>query len=303
MKARMQERGDGARNEMNEKNGTVRKTAGTERKKGGVLRRMLTVLLAAAMLFSLSGLSALAEDGSLEKLLQKGEMVLGLDVGFAPMGFYDENGDIVGYDIDLAREVCARLGVTLRCQPIEWLLKKQELNMGAIDCIWNGMSINADREENMALSVPYLANNQVLVVLGGSAFETMADLAGSRLGVQGGSSAEEALNDTPAFRDTLGQVVPFDDYTVALMDLDMGGVDTVLMDEVVANYYINEKQADYRILSETLIPEAYAVGFRKGDTALRDKVNGILNDMAADGTLAEITRRWFGENVSLIGQE
>ena len=131
----------------------------------------------------------------------------------------------------------------------------------------------------------------------------MADLAGKKVGLQGASSAEDALNEAEDFKATLGDVVPFDDYAIALMDLDVQGVDAVLMDEVVANYYINEKQADYRILEETLVPEEYAIGFRKGDQALCDAVNETLLAMAQDGTLAQITEKWFGSDVSLIGKE
>ena len=204
------------------------------------------------------------EDNSLQHILDKGTFIVGLDPAFPPMGF-DEDGVIKGYDIDLAREVCSRLGVELICQPIDWLSKEMELNQFNIDCIWNGLSINADREESMNLSVPYLNNNQVFVVKNQSAIESFADLEGKTVGLQGGSSAEDALNEATALLETLGKVVPVDDYAIALMDLDVGGVDAVLMDEVVANYYITTKQATYRILTETLVPELYAFGFRKAD--------------------------------------
>ena len=242
------------------------------------------------------------EDNSLQYILDKGTFIVGLDPAFPPMGF-DEDGVIKGYDIDLAREVCNRLGVELVCQPIDWLSKEMELNMYNIDCIWNGLSINPDREESMNLSVPYLNNNQVFVVKNDSAIETFADLAGKAVGLQGGSSAEDALNDAADLKETLGDVIPVDDYAIALMDLDIGGVDAVLMDEVVANYYITTKQADYRILTENLVPELYAIGFRKADEALGAKVEEILMDMAEDGTLTQITLQWFGKDISLLTAE
>ena len=242
------------------------------------------------------------EDNSLQYILDKGTFIVGLDPAFPPMGF-DEDGVIKGYDIDLAREVCSRLGVELICQPIDWLSKEMELNRFNIDCIWNGLSINADREESMNLSVPYLNNNQVFVVKNQSAIESFADLEGKTVGLQGGSSAEDALNEATALLETLGKVVPVDDYAIALMDLDVGGVDAVLMDEVVANYYITTKQATYRILTETLVPELYAIGFRKADEALNAKVEEILSDMAKDGKLSEITVQWFGKDISLLTGE
>lgn len=261
------------------------------------MKKLLSLVFALIMLFTVTAFAE--EDDSLQKILDKGTFIVGLDPAFPPMGF-DEDGTIKGYDIDLAREVCKRLGVELVCQPIDWLSKEMELNEYNIDCIWNGMSVNADRQESMNLSFSYLANNQVFVVLSDSPINTFADLAGKSVGLQGGSSAEEALNDAAELQDTLGEVVPVDDYAIALMDLDVGGVDAVLMDQVVAEYYITTKQADYRILEETLVPEEYAIGFRKADEALCSKVEEILLAMVEDGTLEEITTQWFGSNISLL---
>ncbi|MBR6524911.1 MAG: amino acid ABC transporter substrate-binding protein [Clostridia bacterium] len=264
------------------------------------LSKLYALALSLIMLLSCT---ALAEnDNSLQYILDKGTFIVGLDPAFPPMGF-DEDGEIKGYDIDLAREVCERLGVELVCQPIDWLSKEMELNGFNIDCIWNGLSINPDREDSMNLSIPYLNNNQVFVVKNNSAIETFRDLSGKIVGLQGGSSAEDALNDAADLLETLGEVVPVDDYAIALMDLDVGGVDAVLMDEVVANYYITAKQADYRILTENLVPELYTIGFRKADEALNGKVEEILMDMAQDGKLAEITIKWFGKDISLLTKE
>lgn len=263
-----------------------------------LLKQLLALTLSLIMI--LSALPAVAqEDNSLQAILDKGTFIVGLDPAFPPMGF-DEDGVIKGYDIDLAREVCVRLGVELVCQPIDWLSKEMELNLYNIDCIWNGLSVNPDREESMNLSIPYLNNNQVFVVKNDSAIQTFADLEGKAVGLQGGSSAEDALNDAADLLATLGDVIPVDDYAIALMDLDVGGVDAVLMDEVVANYYITTKQADYRILEENLVPELYAIGFRKNDEALCEKVEEILADMAKDGTLSQITLQWFGKDISLL---
>lgn len=262
-----------------------------------MLKKMFALVFALVMLFTLTAFAE--EDDSLNYILEKGTFIVGLDPAFPPMGF-DEDGEIMGYDIDLAQEVCDRLGIELIKQPIDWLSKEMELNNFNIDCIWNGMSVNADRQESMKLSFSYLANNQVFVVLNDSDINTFADLAGKTIGLQGGSSAEDALNDAEDLLDTLGEVIPVDDYAIALMDLDVQGVDAVLMDEVVAEYYITTKQADYRILEENLVPEEYAIGFRKGDEALCAKVEEILMDMVADGTMEEITTRWFGSNISML---
>lgn len=264
------------------------------------MKKMLVLLLACMMMVGVMAHHTLAEDDSLQYILDKGELVLGLDASFPPMGFTDEQGEIVGYDIDLAQEVCDRLGIKLVKQPIDWSAKEWELNNKNIDCIWNGMSVTLERQENMNLSLSYLKNEQVLVVRAADGIKTLADLAGKNLGLQAGSSADDALTAAADFKASLGAEFPYEDNTTALLDLGNGGVDAVLLDSVVAEYYITTMQADFVILEETLAGEEYAIGFRKGDNALSDKVNEILQDMAKDGKLAEITTKWFGENVSLI---
>lgn len=266
------------------------------------MKKLFVLLVACVMMIGVAAHHCLAEDTSLTALQEKGEMVLGLDASFPPMGFTDDAGEIIGYDIDLAAAVCERLGLALRCQPIDWDAKEMELNSGAIDCIWNGMSITPERQENMSLSLPYLKNEQVLVVRAGSGYKTLADLAGKNLGLQAGSSADDALTAAADFKATLKAVMPYEDNTVALLDLGNGGVDAVLVDSVVAEYYIAAMGVDYVILDEALAGEEYGIGFRKGDAALTAAVNEALLAMAQDGSLEEITVKWFGENVSIIGK-
>lgn len=267
-------------------------------------KKLFSLLLVSLMLVGAMAHHAFAEesDTSLADLQSRGEFVLGLDASFPPMGFADDNGNIIGYDIDLASAVCEKLGVTLRCQPIDWDAKQMELDSGAIDCIWNGMSVTPEREESMRLSLPYLKNNQVLVVLVGSEYTSTADLAGKILGLQAGSSAEDALDDAADFKASLGAVMPYENNAMALLDLENGGVDAVLVDLVVAEYYaaLNDQ---FQILEETLAGEEYAVGFRKTDNALADAVNAALLEMAEDGTIEALDQKWFGGSASIIGAE
>ncbi|MEG0767583.1 MAG: transporter substrate-binding domain-containing protein, partial [Clostridia bacterium] len=165
---------------------------------------------------------ALAEDASLQKVLDKGEFVLGLDESFPPLGFRDEDGNIVGFDVDLAQAVCEVLGVTLKLQPIDWSAKELELNGGNIDCIWNGFTMTPERTEAFSFSVPYLANAQVLVVKADSPYQAQTDLAGKVLGLQAGSSAADALSAAEAFKASLGEIAEFDENMTALMDLENG---------------------------------------------------------------------------------
>lgn len=241
-------------------------------------------------------------DDSFVKVQQAGKLVLGLDDAFPPMGFRDEDNNIVGFDVDLAQAVCEELGVELECQPIDWNSKEQELNTGKIDCIWNGMSINAQRKEEMNLSQPYLDNHMSLVVRTGEGIESPADMAGKKLGIQGGSSAADVLKEDTAFNDSLAEVVEFKDNLTALMDLEAKGVDAVLVDDVVAKYYIAQNARNFTILSDAMLTEEYAIGFRKNDIALTDKVNEAMDTLAKNGKLAEISTKWFGSDISKIGK-
>ena len=230
------------------------------------------------------------------------EFVLGLDDAFPPMGFRDEKNEIVGYDIDLAKEVCKRLNLTFRAQPIDWAAKEQELNTEQISCIWNGLSINEDRLKEFTFSDPYLNNAQVIVVRADSGINGFADLAGKKLGVQAGSSAADALDGAPELKSSLSGVLEFRENITALNDLEIGGIDGVVMDKVVADYSIKTTGKPFVIISESLAPESYGIAFKKGNTELRDKVQNELNKMAADGTVAKISEKWFGADISTIGK-
>lgn len=243
------------------------------------------------------------EDTSLEYIKDKGKLILGLDDAFPPMGFRDDNDNIVGFDIDVAEAVCEKLGVELVLQPIDWQAKEHELNTKSIDCIWNGFSITPDREESLTLSIPYMENKIAIVVLNGSDIKSIEDMSGKRVAVQGSSSAEEALmsDNNKEFREALSEInSSFQDYVTALMDLETGNSDAVLMDSVVAQYMIHVVGKDYRLLDDTLQAEEYAIGFRKGEVALAEAVNEALRELKADGTIAKIAEKWFGEDLTTI---
>ncbi|WP_296320701.1 amino acid ABC transporter substrate-binding protein [Treponema sp. UBA3813] len=230
------------------------------------------------------------------------EFVLGLDDSFPPMGFRDDANEIVGYDIDLAKEVANRLGLKFRAQPISWSAKEQELNTGKIDCIWNGLSITPERLEVLAFTKPYLNNAQVVIVRADSGIKSLADMTGKILGVQAGSSAADAVDSVPSFKQSLKQIVDFSDNIMALNDLEIGGLDGVAMDSVVAEYSLKVTGKPFVILSDSLSPEQYGIAFKKDNTELRDKVQKALEEMAADGTVAKISEKWFGSDISIIGK-
>lgn len=236
---------------------------------------------------------------SLSRILNKNTFILGLDDSFPPMGYRDENNEIVGFDIDVAKEVCKRLGVQLVIQPISWNAKEQELNSYNIDCIWNGMSINEKRKEAMSLSDSYMTNRMIFVVKNESNIQKLEDLTGKNIGVQSGSSAEETLEASNVYSQAK-QVISYADNITAFMDMETNQTEAVFVDEVLANYYIASNNKNYRILDEALEEEQYAIGFRKQDTELCNKINEILKEMKRDGTLAKISTKWFGKDATTI---
>ena len=258
---------------------------------------------------STTGDDSAEADDSWDKIVEKGEIVLGMDDAFPPMGYTDTTtGEIIGFDVDVATEVFSRLGVELKLQPIEWSTKEMELDGGNVDLLWNGYSYTEERAEKQTLSDAYMKNNQVILVKEDSSYQSLADLAGKSLGVQSDSSAESALESEEAteFRESLGEIVPIDDYSKAILEIQNGLIEAIAIDEVVARFYLTNDPGAYRILEkedgtvESLAVEDYVIGFRKGDQALCDKVNETLKEMKADGTLAEISEKWFGEDVTTI---
>ena len=187
------------------------------------MKKLFAVLL--VLMLAVSGLALAEGDASVDNILEKGTFILGLDDSFPPMGFRDENNDIVGFDIDVAREVAARLGVEFIAQPISWDAKELELASGTIDCIWNGMSITPEREESMAMTFPYLNNQMIFYTRADAGIDSLEDLAGKSVAVQNGSYAEELLGgDYADLAATFSEVLGFDEYLTALMDLQNGGL-------------------------------------------------------------------------------
>ena len=284
-------------------------------------KRLLSAVMASAMVLSLAACGgAKTETTAAETTAEKkeetttagttaaetaeaagGTLIVGFDQDFPPRGFVGDNGEFTGFDLDLAKEVASRLGLEYKAQPIAWDSKDMELESGNIDCIWNGFTITG-REDDYTWTTPYMANKQVFVVANDSDIKSQADLAGKVVEVQADSSAEAALKENQDLANTFGQLLTTPDYNTAFMDLEQGAVDAVAMDVIVAGYQIKQRNADFKILDDSLSEEEYGIGFKKGNTELRDKVQGALEEMAADGTLAKISDEWFGEDVTTIGK-
>ncbi len=253
---------------------------------------LLTVALAATMLVGC---------GNDDKTL-----VVGFDAEFPPYGYQDDNGEYVGFDLDLAAEVCERNGWELVKQPINWDSKDMELDAETIDCIWNGFTMTG-RENDYTWSCAYIDNSQVFVVKADSGIATQADLAGKNVGVQADSSALAALENTEEggaadLAATFATLTQYGDYNTGFMELEAGAIDALAMDIGVAQYQIESRGDEFVMLEEKLATEQYAVGFKLGNTKLRDKVEKTLLEMAEDGTVLEIATEWGLQDQLCIGK-
>lgn len=264
------------------------------------MKKIFAILMAAVM--TLACCAALAEDAALPE-----SIVMGFDSAYPPMTYTDEDGlTYIGFDIDLAKEVCGRLGIELVYQPISWDFKADELDAGNIDCIWSGLTMTEELMARFAFSLPYMANEQVLVVRADSGIASIDDVAGKALGTQTGSSSVDVLDDNPDFTASIENGAPYlyNDFVFALDDLKEGGLDVVLVDSVVAKAYISkgENQDLFSILPEMLLAEEYGIAFRKDDAALADAVTQAIIEICDDGTLAEITAKWFENDATVVAK-
>ena len=258
------------------------------------MKKKMSLLVAACLALTLTACGSKSEGRT---------FTVGFDAEFPPYGYMDDNGEYVGFDLDLAEEVCKRNGWELVKRPIDWNSKDMELTSGNIDCIWNGFTMNG-REDDYTWSDPYIDNSQVFVVAKDSGIATMADLAGKAVGVQADSSALSALNEetNSELKDSFASLTEYADYNTAFMDLEAGALDAVAMDIGVANYQIASRGDGYVILDEKLSTEQYAVGFKLGNEELRDTVNKTLLEMVDDGTFMKIADEWGVADTVCLGK-
>jgi polar amino acid transport system substrate-binding protein len=254
-----------------------------------MMKRLATMILIIASVFAIiTGCSK-----SVDK--EDNKLVIGIDDKFAPMGFRDEDNNIVGFDIDYAKAAAEKMGTEVTFQPIDWKTKEAELSSGRIDLIWNGYTITDERKEKVLFTKPYLKNAQVIVTLSDSKVTTLADLEGKVVGLQSLSSASDALNASP-IKEKVKTVTEFADNVQALTDLKSGRLDAVVIDEVVINYYMSKEEETFKVLEESLAPEEYGIGVKKGNEELLEKLQKALDEMNENGTAAEISKNWFGED-------
>ena len=275
------------------------------------------VLMAAAMVFTMAGCGSSKDadtsakketktEDSKDKENSDKQFIVGFDAEYPPYGYKDDNGEYVGFDLDLAQEVCARNGWELVKQPIDWDSKDMELNSGSIDCIWNGFTMTG-REDDYTWSKPYVDNSIVVVVKEGSGIEKKEDLAGKVVAVQADSSGLAALTDEEDNEEDLKLAASFSDlqqvadYNTAFMNLEAGAVDAIVVDIGVADYQL-ESRTGFAMLDDKIRTEQYAVGFKLGNEELRDQVQSTLDEMVKDGTFDDVAKKWDLSDMVCLGK-
>ena len=243
--------------------------------------------------------SVQSEEGQGDPAAAK-KFIVGFDQDFPPMGFVDDNNEYAGFDLDLAKEVASRLGMEFVAQPIAWDSKDMELGSGNIDCIWNGFTISG-REDKYTWTEAYMINDQVVVVKNDSDIKSLADLAGKTVAVQKDSSGLAALNDNADLKNSFGELVEMDSYLNALMELEMGSIDAIVMDEIVARYEIQTSGKPFKVLDEAVASEEYGVGFRKGSD-LVPLLNKYFQVAYVDGTMPSLAEK-YGVQAAIIEQK
>jgi len=257
---------------------------------------LLTVLFGSVLL--LAGCGPNHQQDQWASIQKKQKIVIGIDDSFVPMTYRAKNGQLTGFDIELARAIFKGSGIKIDFQTIDWDMKETELNNQTIDLIWSGYSKTAQRAKRVAFSTPYLTNHQMIVSLKSQPINQIADLTGQKLGVQTGSSGMEQLDSRPTIlKQKIAQktAILYDTYNNAFIDLQAKRIDGLLIDEVYAEFEIKARQngADFQAIESPFAAEQFAVGMRPQDKKLRQFINQRYATLKANGQLAKIQAKWF----------
>ena len=262
-----------------------------------------TLVFAAVAFTGCGGTQQAASSSSASSSSGAGKaIVVGLDDNYPPMGFKDDSGEITGFDIDVAKEAAKRLGRDVEFKAIDWDSKEAELKSGRVDVLWHGLDITEKRKENMLFSDPYMDNRQVVFVRKGDdkGIKSEADLKGKVIGTQSGGTTEEYFDKNTDLKKSMKELKKYQDYISAFMDLENGRIDAVVSDEITGRYYMSKHGDKIDGLDVVIGPVSqFGIGFRKDDTALKDEIQKVLDEMVKDGTMAKISEKWFGKDITL----
>lgn len=262
-------------------------------------KKIIKILVIILVILSVTGIMFFKKN---KKQNEENVLVVGLDDSFPPMGFRNENNELVGFDIDLAKAVCQELGMDVKFQSISWAEKDQELESGKIDCIWNGFAYTKERAEKMTLSDVYIKGEMYFILKNGSMVKSQDELIGKKIGVQNGSVQQTDLENSEF--DQKIETVEYKDFLTAFMDLDIGGIDAICCSSIIGNYLITSKNKDYITIPSNGISTSSGsvIAFKKGNDELKDKIQNVYNKLLQEGKLDDISNKWFGTNMLIKGE-
>ncbi len=219
---------------------------------------------------------------------------VGTDAAYAPFESQNEKGEIVGFDIDVVRAAAAKAGIEVKFVNTPWEGIFNTLQQGDRDMIVSAVTITAERKQTMDFSDPYFDAAQLIAVKETSKVAKFADLKKLKVGVQTGTTGDEAVTKLLGKAST--NVKRFESTPLALKELEAGGVDAVVADNgVIAHYVANNPGGKFKTVSDAeFVPEQYGIAFKKGNTELLGKMNQGLAAIKADGSYAQIYAKYFG---------
>lgn len=262
---------------------------------------ILTMILGAAAALTGCGGEDTTDDSGWAYIENKGELVIGLDDTFAPMGFRDENNQLVGFDIDLANAVGEQLGVAVKFQPIEWDAKEMELTSKNIDCIWNGMSVTDERREQMALTKMYFNNCNIVMSKSSAVNVTKEeDLANYKIGTQVDSSALKVMQESDKWDLYADNVSEFPTFDEAIMALQGDRVDVIVVDQVLGEYKNSKMDEPLFTCDFNFGDDFFAIGCRKGEQDVADKISDAIQALIDNGEAAKISEKWFEKDLVIL---
>ncbi|MEA4922781.1 MAG: amino acid ABC transporter substrate-binding protein [Eubacteriaceae bacterium] len=265
-------------------------------------KRIIIAVTAAVMLITALGMTGCGGSDSDWSYIEKnGKLVVGLDDTFAPMGFRDKNDKLVGFDIDLARAVGKELDIKIEFKPIDWDAKQTELDSKNIDCIWNGMSATEERQKEMSLSKKYLNNKIIIMSLDKNVnVKSEADLKNLKIGTQADSAALETMKANKKYDTFKDKISEYKSYDDAILDMKAGRTDCIVIDQVLGEYKNSKMDENLYDSDFNFGDDYYAIGFRKDDTELTNKVNDAIQATIDSGEAAKISKKWFGKDIVIL---
>lgn len=254
--------------------------------------RLTTIVTLLTLLMVMAAVPAMAAgDGSLDRVTETGQLVVGIEGAFPPLNMFDERGELIGFDVDISKEVARRLGVDIKFVPTAWEGIVVGLLIGGYDAVISSLAITPERSERVAFTQTYYRSGAAIVVPSDSDLTGPSDLPGRRVGATLGTTYLDELEDMGA------TVMAYEDDLQSFQDLSLGRLDALVTDRLVALMILDERDYNMEILDELIYTEDIGIAVRPQDDTLRVAINDALTDMYADGTYEAISTEWFGADI------